>query len=246
MASFDNIYLIVSAPEEMTFKADYAEYSRQSLDNKTEGFLISLNSEMKTIEFAVPGKHLADDFMIFASPNIDGFFIDEYACGDGKCEEDKGEDYRICSADCNAPLWNALRWVLGIIVFVGIALFFIWRYYSFKYDKNLKAKLFKNEGDYYNIASFISAEINKGSKEREIKANLQKAGWKNSQIEYALDQVQEKLKENQKRNLLAFIEREAMSGKSEKDIRERLKDEDWNKSLVEWAVKKAKKDKRLK
>jgi hypothetical protein len=202
---------------------------------------MSVDESVKDIEFAIKGNHLAEEFTIFASPSPSSFGSELTACGDNICDKKKGEDYSNCPADCPKPYWRAVGWVVLILIVIGGGIFAIWKYYASRYDKNLRAKLFKPADDFYKISFFISNAMNKGGKEREILDALEKAGWKKSQIDYAMQKVRESTRAMQKKSILSYVYKEISSGEDEKSIREKLKDSGWKPDLIDWAFKNAKK-----
>jgi hypothetical protein len=239
-AGFENIYLIIDSANPMIFKQNYSEYSMQKVDN-AKGFIINLNSEAKIIEFAVAGNHSADEFTIFVSPSLEILRSgEEVICGDNICDKARGESYESCPLDCKKPYGKAVTWIVIVLIIVSAGLFGIWKYYAVRYDRQLREKLFKPKEDFYKLSFFISNEINQGKDDKEIKEKLEKAGWKNSQIDYALKKTKQSRASLQKKSLLAYAQRELALNRSEDDIRDRLKETGWKSSLVSWALRKAK------
>jgi PKD repeat protein len=243
-AAFDNIYLVIIPPtKDISFKSNYSEYDKQSLDS-AYGFILSIDDRGKEIEFAVKGNHSADEFAIFTSPSLSMFNLEEgVVCGDNICDSTKGETYTICPADCSKPYGKAVGWIIFIAVTIGLGVFVIWRYYAAMYDKGLREKLFKPIDDFYKISFFIANEINKGKEEKEIKAELEKADWKNSQIEYAVQKVAEQTRAMQKKSILAYVQRELRANRPKDEIRTKLKESGWKPSLIDRAFKAAEKKK---
>ena len=238
--SFEDIYLIIDSPSSMVFKNNYSEYNKQKVDN-AEGFIITLNNEPKIIEFAVAGNHSADEFTIFASPSLEILRSgEEIICGDSICDSAGGESYESCPLDCKKPYGKAITWIVIVIAVVAVGLLGIWKYYAVKYDQQLREKLFKPKEDFYKLSFFIANEINQGKDDKEIKEKLEKAGWKNSQIDYALRKTKQSRASLQKKSLLAYAQRELSLGKSEDDIRNKLIEGGWKSSLISGALKKAK------
>lgn len=242
--SFDDIYLIIISPtNDIVFRDNYTEYMKQNVDGAT-GFIMNINSDAKTIEFAVKGNHPVDEFTIFASPKPDAFGPEDgVICGDKICDKAKGETYAFCPDDCSKPYWRAFGWIALIAIVIGLGIFVIWKYYAALYDKNLRAKLFKPVEDFYKISFFISNAMNSGTREKEILDTLEKAGWKKSQIDYAMQKVREQTRAMQKKSILAFVQRELNARKEEKEIRTKLKESGWNHKLIDWAFKEANKKK---
>jgi hypothetical protein len=239
-ASFENIYLIIDSASPLVFKSNYPEYSMQKVDDAT-GFIITLDNEGKIIEFAAAGSHSADEFTIFVSPSLEILKSgEEVICGDNLCDKAKGESYESCSLDCKKPYGKAITWIVIVLIIVAAGMLGIWKYYAVKYDQQLREKLFKPKEDFYKLSFFISNEINQGKDDEEIKENLENAGWKKSQVDYALRKTKQSRTTLQKKSLLAYAKKELYSRKSEDEIRDGLLDAGWKSSLVNWALKNAK------
>ncbi|MEM2956557.1 MAG: PKD domain-containing protein [Candidatus Pacearchaeota archaeon] len=236
--SFNDIYLVIASPAKIVFKKNYTEYSQQKVDSAT-AFVIDITKEAKIIEFAVIGNHSVDEFGIFASPSLKELSVEEAICGDGHCDKQKGESYEICPADCKKPYGKAVMWIVIVTIIIGLGIFAIWKYYAVLYDKRLREKLFKPIEDFYKISFFISSEMNQGKSEKEIRNELEKVGWKKSQIDYAIEKVKMQRKALQKKVLIAFIQRELAAKKSEEEIKKKLKESGWSSSLINYAFKKA-------
>jgi len=243
-ASFDDAYLIIIPPtKDIVFKSNYTEYSKQNVDGAT-GFILSIDNSAKTIEFAIKGNHPAEEFTIFASPGPGSFGPEEgVVCGDKICDKAKGESYAFCPADCSKPYGTATIWSALILAIIGLGIFAIWKYYAALYDKDLRQKLFKPVEDFYKISFFISNAMNRGTGEKEIIDSLEKAGWKKSQIDYAMRKVAESTRAMQKKSILDYVRREINLRKEEKEIRNKLIESGWKSNLVDWAFKTARKQK---
>ena len=236
-SSSDKTYLIIKSPVNgIIFKENYSDIEKQNV-NGAFGFILDL-SEEKDIEFAVPGKHSSDEFTIFASPTLDYFKVGaEAICGDRICDTAKGETFDTCPLDCKKPYGTAVTWIIIVIAIAAAGLFVIWRYYAALYDRKLRAKLFPQSDDFNKITFFIANEMNRFKEDKSIRDELEKAGWKNSQIDYAMKKVKEHTKNIQKKTIAAFVQRELAKNKSEQDIRKELASAGWSSSLVNYGFK---------
>ena len=195
------------------FKEDYSDYKKQEIFDGY-AFVLDISSEETEIEFALEGEHLADEFTIFASPKPSTLIIaEETVCGDDFCDKEKGETYEICPLDCKKPYGAATFWLILIIAAIAAGLFGIWKYYAVSYDKRLREKMFKPKEDFFKLTFFIANEINKGKKGKEIENELEKAGWRKSQIEYGMKKVKERTSAMQRKSILDYVKRELRSGK---------------------------------
>jgi flagellar basal body-associated protein FliL len=235
--NLNGIYFVIVSPATPIFKTDYKEYDKQSVDGATS-FVIDLSGNNTAIEFAVQGKHNAEEFKMFMSPKLSTLEAEETAvCGDGICGA--GESFETCPLDCKKPYGKAIVWIIIIAVIVVAGLIGIWKYYAVMYDKKLQEKLFPQKEDFHKLTFFISNEINKGLEDNEIKENLEKAGWKSSQADYALKRVKQSANAMQKKSILAYVQRELAMGKDKDSIKDRLSESGWKHSMIKWALKKA-------
>ena len=247
-APIGDVYLAIVPPvqkNDTAFKSAYSEEGKKEVKDGF-GFKLSLNgSSTKTIEFAVPGNKKPDDFRIFASAALSRLtFGEEVVCGDDVCDREMGESYETCSADCPKPYGKAITWIIIILIVLGGGIFAIWKYYAAIYDKKLREQLFKPASDFYKLTFFIANQKNKGKTNSEIKEELAKAGWKNSQIDYGLKKVKEQTNKIHKQSILGFVRREIMLGKSDEQIRDELKKGGWSQSLIDYGIREARKGKK--
>jgi hypothetical protein len=68
--------------------------------------------------------------------------------------------------------------IIAIVVFIAMQLW---------YKKNYENALFKNKNNLYNLMAYIESSKRKGLERNEIETNLIRSGWKQEQIDYALN-----------------------------------------------------------
>ena len=241
-ADLHGIYLVIVPPEaDIIFKEDYKDYEMQKIDNAII-FTMDLSNDSKEIDFAIAGDNPAGSVAIFASPSLSELEMGNVIeCGDGICQS--SENYNTCAEDCPRPYGKAVVWIIIVLVAAGGGIFAIWKYYAVSYDKQMMEKLFKPKEDFQKITFFITNAMNKGLEDNEIKQELEKAGWKHSQIDYAMQKVKSQRNSMQKQTVSAFISRE-LGKKSEDDIKKELRDAGWSSSLISYGFKKAREVKR--
>lgn len=185
-STLKNAYLIIFLPSGVDF--DDVKFSKDYGQKDIEGAIgikFDSLSSAQTIEFAMPGGNemLLD---MFVSPSLDKLEVIKLtACGNTVCEKDKGETYKNCPEDCSA-LGRAVMWIVIFIVSGALGVFLIWKFYVAIYDLMRQRKFFKTRKDYINLLIYVSAELNSGKSEGELRAKLAKAGWKKEQLDYVL------------------------------------------------------------
>ena len=125
----------------------------------------------------------------------------------------RGETYENCPQDCGKPVLRITLLVILVLALLGGGIYFIRKYYVNLYEKQQIKKLFANEKDFYVVTFFIANQSNKGKQEKEIRAELVKAGWNGEQISFGLQKVSEQTKKMQKDSLLNFVLTQLGKGK---------------------------------
>jgi len=235
----NEIYLIVEVPGGFSYE-DFRFKENVTPQKLEVAWGIKLDGvESERIEFALPGRVDVSELKIFASPTIQGLVQPDVYCGNNICDKSFGEDSSSCPQDCK-PIGKLITWIIFILIIVAGGIYFIWKYYTVMYEKDQIKKLFNKEADFYNLSFFISNESNKGTKELRIRTLLEKAGWKEEQIQFGLNKVKEQTKRMQKQSILNFVTGELKSGKRIPEVRLKLGRAGWDVLLINWAIKKAK------
>ena len=165
-------------------------YGMQNLDGSAGFVFEQQNNE---ILLAVPGEIDIKNIKISASPDFSKIEILETYCGNEKCEPEQGENYKNCLEDCN-PAITAIKLIAIIIIATAVLIFLIWKFYAVWYERRMIARFFKSRQDLISIIYYSTQAYKSGKKDKEIKEQLKKAGWKNEQIAFALSKVKKKLR----------------------------------------------------
>jgi PKD repeat protein len=87
------------------------------------------------------------------------------------------------SEDKGTNKWAKFLIIVLIIVIVAAI---IWVLLKIWYKKRYENYLFRNRNNLYNLVNYIKTSKEKGLSERDISAQLRKAGWNSEQVTYAL------------------------------------------------------------
>jgi hypothetical protein len=131
-------------------------------------------------------------FLIFG-PSYMGMVSEDLTnpqCGDGICT-DPLEDEILCPEDCSRgsslPIW--LISIALIIIIAGLIYFNLYKGKKDLRELTKGKNPYSNDADYKNLKSFISKEIESGTKFKDITLKLAQKKWTKKQIEYAYDDV---------------------------------------------------------
>ena len=113
---------------------------------------LSLSLGANNIFDIYPDKLDVSSIPVFISPNLDGLELGVVPgiCNNNKiCEEELGEDYKNCRADCK-PLFWTIFW-LGVLFFVAFCVYIALQEW---YKKHYQSYLFPNKNHLFNLISF--------------------------------------------------------------------------------------------
>ncbi|MDD4878243.1 MAG: putative metal-binding motif-containing protein [Candidatus Nanoarchaeia archaeon] len=134
-----------------------------------------------------------------ANPSRKNLGFGEAECGDGICDE--GED---CPEDCGEPgecvgFWCWWWWILIAIIIIGVITTGIIIMYNKKKkeaagaakkpEEKKEVMPFAAQKDLDAILAYIRAAKGKGYNDAQITDALKKAGWKDDQIKYAFNKI---------------------------------------------------------
>jgi PKD repeat protein len=139
--------------------------------------------EKKTIEILFSGGFDAAEIPVYMFP-VKSILLPEInvsGCNNnGKCDEDRGENWKNCRNDCK-PWAKAFLYILIVLFFVFIVYIILQEWYKKKYQ----GYLFKNKNELYNIISFMSNAEKSGLKKEDIFAKLNEKKWDYEKINFA-------------------------------------------------------------
>lgn len=173
-SSGSNYYIVFESLENLEFDKSYSE-------TEEENYIYISASDDENIIFSTTSDVDFMDLPVFISPAISelNVFVPGICNGDDFCDKEAGENWRNCS-DCSFS-WTILL-VIGLLFIIGIVIYIalqIW------YKKKYESHLFKDRNSLYNVVQYVHGAKQKGIKEKEVKKNLRKAGWKSEQVTYA-------------------------------------------------------------
>ena len=159
--STGNPYFIIKDLSNLFFSKDYSQQEQSGYT------YITLNSDETDITFSTTDDVNFVNLPLFISPKIS-----ELSVIGGN----------ITPFQDNSQRWTTFGIIAGIIIIVGLGVwFFIRMWYKRKYEDYL----FKNKNNLYNLLNYIDAEKKKGTSEKDIRSKLRKTGWNSEQINYS-------------------------------------------------------------
>lgn len=160
------VFLLPSAVMDSEVRVNPGSFDRSDLSTAI-GFSFASLSSSETITLAIPGKQDLATMNFYVSPKLEQLSVSGSGGTGGKVS--------------SPPIALAVIFIILILIAAAAGLWFLWRGYGSKREK----ELFKNPVDLYNLMDFISNAERKGTPRKKIEENLKKSGWTSSQINYA-------------------------------------------------------------
>jgi PKD repeat protein len=154
----ENFYFIIKKIDDLYFKDNI------SLE-EAPGYKYLPINKSTTLEFSTTGAFDFTTIPMFISPQLEKIKVEEIE----EIEEQNRGAILVA--------------ILILLLIIGIAAYiFLQQWYKNKYEKYL----FKERNQLYNVATYIHNAKDNDVPDSEIKETLEKAGWNNEQITYAL------------------------------------------------------------
>lgn len=172
-------YLIIKDINDLTFEKDYSE-------TEESGYYYINGKDGQTISFSTTEDVDFIDIPAFISPSLSKLDIGSSTAvlcdKNGKCEEERGENWKNCS-DCESERTKIIIYsILGVLL-IGLIIYIIMRLW---YKSSYEGHLFKNRNNLHNLLTYIHNAKRQGLNDQKMRSSLKKAGWKSEQITFAL------------------------------------------------------------
>jgi PKD repeat protein len=148
------------------------------------------SGEAKTVEFLIPEIVEVVDPPIYASPEFRNleFSFEAGVCNNNNvCEENAGETYKNCRADCKP--WSLTLIFLFILIIITLVVYIVLQEW---YKRRYEGHLFKNSNQLFNLMAFMSNAKNAGMTKSQIYEKLRPYKWRKEQMDYVWNKLQGK------------------------------------------------------
>ncbi len=178
LINLEEVYLIINMPSGVSPSSvmikDNESYDFVELNNAL-AFKFSSLSSNKYIYLAIPGVVNYDNLIMFMSPTLDTFLIDQNN-SNGSYEK----------KDVPTVLVISISIVLFVVFF--IVLYLIWKdnLAKMKIKTKKSEEIFKNKNDLITLQNYVQSSVSSGIPMETIKKQLLNAGWTNEQADYTI------------------------------------------------------------
>ncbi len=182
----EELYVVVNGEiDKIDFREDYGE--KEIVNGYGIHFSELTPDSVKVIEFIYPEAIDVSRLPVYVSPRFDklDFGAQPGVCNyNDICEEERGENYNNCRADCKPWTLTFLFFViLVVVVFVVYILLQEW------YKRYYESYLFKNRNQLFNVMAFMNTAEHQHLSKIEIFKKLRERKWSAEQLNYAWNKL---------------------------------------------------------